>query len=131
MRTCRPWESFLDQNYGLRYNAWVATWIVTLKESVVDDLRALGRKQGGVVLKAATEQLASDPLATTRNLKSLRPNPVAHRELRLFGRYRVLFTVDEAAMTVTIVLAGEKRGNSLYVQGERFTAHESRSTERG
>jgi hypothetical protein len=30
---------------------------------------------------------------------------------------------------VTIVLFGEKRGNSLYVQRKRFTAHESRSTE--
>jgi mRNA-degrading endonuclease RelE of RelBE toxin-antitoxin system len=109
----------------------VPAWTVTLKESVIDDLRALGRKQGRMVLKAATERLSSDPLATTRHLKSLRPNPVAHRELRLFGRYRVLFVVDEAKMTVTIVLVGEKRGNSLYVQGERFTAHESDSTERG
>jgi mRNA-degrading endonuclease RelE of RelBE toxin-antitoxin system len=94
------------------------------------DLRALGRKQGRTVLKAATERLSSDPLATTRHLKSLRPNPVAHRELRLFGRYRVLFSVDEAETTVMIVLVGEKRGNSLYVQGERFTAYESRSIER-
>jgi mRNA-degrading endonuclease RelE of RelBE toxin-antitoxin system len=106
-------------------------WTVALKESVVEDLRALGRKNGGAVLKAATQRLTFDPLATTRHLKSLRPNPVAHRELRLFGRYRVLFTVDEAETTVTIVLVGEKRGNSPYVQGERFTAHESRSTERG
>jgi mRNA-degrading endonuclease RelE of RelBE toxin-antitoxin system len=109
----------------------VSVWIVTLKESVIDDLRALGRKQGRTVLKAAAERLSSDPLATTRHLKSIRPNPVAHRELRLFGRYRVLFSVDEAETTVTIVLVGEKRGNSLYVQGKRFTAHEDRSTERG
>lgn len=54
---------------------------------------------------------------------------MAERELRLFGRYRVLFTVAEAEATVTIVLVGEKRGNSLYVQGKRITAHESRSTE--
>jgi hypothetical protein len=91
----------------------------------------LGRKQGSAVLKAATERLSSDPLATTRHLKNLRPNPVAHRELRLFGRYQVLFTLDEAERTVTIVLVGKKRGSSLYVQGERFTAHENRSTERG
>jgi mRNA-degrading endonuclease RelE of RelBE toxin-antitoxin system len=84
-----------------------------------------------MVLKVAAERLASDPLTITRHLKSLRPNPVAHRELRLFGRYRVLFTVEEAEKTVTIVLVGEKRGNSLYVQGNRFTAHESDSTKRG
>ena len=61
-------------------------WTVTLKESVIADLRALGRKQGRAALKAAAERLGADPLATTRHLKSLRPNPVAHRELRLFGR---------------------------------------------
>lgn len=98
---------------------------------MIDDLRALGRKQGSAVLRAALERLATDPLATTRHLKNLRPNPVAQRELRLFGRYRVLFTVDNAEASVTVVLVGEKRGNSLYVQGERFTDHESHSTERG
>jgi mRNA-degrading endonuclease RelE of RelBE toxin-antitoxin system len=109
----------------------VAVWTVSLRESVIDDLRALGRKQGRAVLKEATARLSSHPLATTRHLKSLRPNPLAERELRLFGRYRVLFSVDKAEMMVTIALVGEKRGNSLYVQGKRFTAHESRSTERG
>ncbi len=104
------------------------TWTVRLKESVIDDLRALGRTNGRKVLNAATERLTSDPLATTRHLKTLRPNPVAHRQLSLFGRYRVLFVIDEAETTVTIVLVGEKRENSLYVQGERFTTHESRST---
>jgi mRNA-degrading endonuclease RelE of RelBE toxin-antitoxin system len=94
----------------------VAVWTVSLRESVIDDLKASGRKQGRVVLKEATIRLSSDPLATRRHLKSLRPNPVAHRELRLFGRYRVLFSVDETEMTVTIVLIGEKRRNSLYVQ---------------
>jgi hypothetical protein len=44
--------------------------------------------------------------------------------LRLSGRYRVLFTVEPIGHAVTIVLAGEKRGDSLIVQGERFTAHE-------
>ncbi len=54
---------------------------------------------------------------------SLRPNPVAGRELRLFGKYRVLFNVDEPARVVTIVLVGEKRGDALVVQGEEFTGH--------
>ena len=105
-------------------------WTVELKESVIDDLRALGIKQGRAVLKEASARLAENPLAQTRHLKTLRPNLVAERELRLFSRYRVLFTVAEAEATVTIVLVGEKRGNSLYVQGKRITAHESRSTER-
>ena len=101
-------------------------WTVTLKESVVDDLRALGLKEGRAV---AVERLAADPLAQTWNLKTLRPNPVADRELRLWSRYRVLFKVESAERAVTIVLVGEKRGESLIVQGETFTAHESNPTE--
>jgi len=98
-----------------------------LKESVIDDLRGLGHARGRAVLNATTERLESNPLTTNRHLKTLRPNPVADRQLSLFGRYRVLFTVDAPQKIVTVVLVGEKRGNSLYVQGERFTAHESRS----
>jgi hypothetical protein len=50
--------------------------------------------------------------------------------VRLFGKYRVLFNVDETAEVVTIVLVGEKRRNKLIVQGEEFTArHESDSAE--
>jgi mRNA-degrading endonuclease RelE of RelBE toxin-antitoxin system len=98
-------------------------WTVMLKESVIDDLRWFGRRDARLLLHAAEEHLSADPLADTRNLKSLRPNPIAQRELRLFGKYRVLFNVDPDAEAVTIVLVGEKRGNSLLVQGEEFTAH--------
>ncbi len=62
-------------------------------------------------------------------MKTLRPNPVAQRELRLFGKYRVLFSVDEINYRVTVVLVGEKRGDRLLVSGEEFSAHrESNST---
>jgi mRNA-degrading endonuclease RelE of RelBE toxin-antitoxin system len=103
----------------------MAAWTVILKESVIDDLRALGRKEGRAILKAVVARRAADPVSETRNLKTLRPNPVAQRELRLEGRYRIPFNVDAAERVVTIVLAGEKRGESLVVQGRRFTAHES------
>jgi len=95
-----------------------------LKESVIDDLCALGRKEGRAVLRAALERLGADPLAETRNMKSPRPNSVAQRELRLFGRYRVLFSVEPGERMVTVILVGEKRGGSLIVQKERFAAHE-------
>jgi mRNA-degrading endonuclease RelE of RelBE toxin-antitoxin system len=98
-------------------------WTVDLKESVIDDLRWFGRKEGRVLLTAMEERLATDPLAETRNIKTLSANPVAQRELRLFGKYRVLFNVDSDAELVTVILFGEKRGSSLYVQGEEFTAH--------
>ena len=105
-------------------------WTVTLKESVIKDLRWFGRKDGRLLLNTAVERLKANPLTETCHVKTLRPNPVAQRELRLFGKYRVLFNVDAADEVVTIVLVGEKRGESLLVQGEEFTEHhESHLTE--
>ena len=98
-------------------------WSVELKESVLDDLRWFGKKNGRQLLKAALERLENDPLTETRQVKTLRPNPIADRELRRFGRYRVLFRVDAPARVVTIVLVGEKRGEALLVQGREYTDH--------
>lgn len=98
-------------------------WRVLLKESAIDDLQALGKKAGRAVLKEATRRLEADPLGQTRQMKTLRPNLAAQRELRLFGRYRVLFNVARPQRRVTIVLVGEKRGDALIVQGRRFTGH--------
>jgi mRNA-degrading endonuclease RelE of RelBE toxin-antitoxin system len=99
------------------------SWTVTLKGSVIDDLRWFGKKDARSLLQEATLRLESDPLAENRNRKTLRPNRVARRELRLFGNYRVLFNLDEDAREVTIVLISEKRGDSLIVRGEEFSAH--------
>ena len=101
------------------------SWTVNLKESVIHDLSWFGAKDGRLLLQGAEQHLSSDPLLESRNMKTLRPNPVAERELRLFGKYRVLFNVDEETEEVTIILVGEKRGNSLFVQGEEFAGHES------
>jgi mRNA-degrading endonuclease RelE of RelBE toxin-antitoxin system len=98
-------------------------WTVLFKESVVEDLRWFGRKTERILLDEAERILAENPLAESRNMKSLRPNRVAQRELRLFGKYRVLFNVDEGAREVVIVLVGEKRGEKLIVRGEEYTAH--------
>ena len=98
-------------------------WTVTLKESVIEDLRWFGKKDGRLLLNEAALRLGVDPTTENRNVKTLRPNPVAEREIRLFGKYRALFNVDEPSREITIVLVGEKRGNSLIVRGEEFTAH--------
>ena len=108
----------------------VPAWTVKLKHSAIDDLESLGPTATKAILRAAKERLTTDPLATTRHLKSLQPNAIAQRQLSVRGRYRVLFSVDTAAGTVTIAVVGEKRGNALYVQGARYTAHESYSAKR-
>ena len=98
-------------------------WSVTLKESVIDDLRWFGRRPGRVLLKETGSSLSEDPTQESRNMKTLRPNPVAEREFSLFGKYRVLFNVNEQSREVTIVLVGEKRGATLLVQGKEFRLH--------
>jgi len=98
-------------------------WTVEVKEAAVEHLQWFGKKTGRKLLETALEFLERDPLAETKNMKTLRPNPVAQRELRLFGKYRVLFSVDEEDPLVTVILVGEKRGNQLLVLGEEFTEH--------
>lgn len=98
-------------------------WTVQVKEAALQHLCAFGKKTGRKLLKKTLEYLEQDPLAETKNLKTLRPNPVASRELRLFGKYRVLFSVDEESQTATIILVGEKVGNRLLVLGQEFSAH--------
>ena len=61
------------------------SWTVTLKESVIDDLRWFG-KDARILLDEAEARLAADPLEESRSMKTLRPNPVAQRGLRLFGK---------------------------------------------
>jgi mRNA-degrading endonuclease RelE of RelBE toxin-antitoxin system len=100
-------------------------WDVSLKESVRDDLRWFGKKDGRLILRAALQLLTKDPLAETRNMKSLRPNRFAQRELRLLGKYRLLVDVDRDNSRVTVLAVGEQRGNILLVQGEEFRGHES------
>jgi hypothetical protein len=83
-----------------------------------------------LLLAAAEAVLRADPTAETRNLKTLRPNPVAERELSLFGKCRVLFHLDSEARVATIVLVGETREDALNVQGEEFRGrHEDHSAE--
>lgn len=104
-------------------------WTVEVKESAVEHLQWFGKKTGRKLLEKVLEHLEHDPLAETKNLKTLNPNPIAGRELRLFGKYRFLFSVDEDSQLVTIILVGEKRGNRLVVMGEEFSAHESDPTQ--
>jgi mRNA-degrading endonuclease RelE of RelBE toxin-antitoxin system len=106
------------------------TWTVEVKQAALRHLQWFGKKTGRKLLTKALKLLEQDPLANTKNLKTLRPNPVADRELRLFGMYRVLFSVAPEAERVTIILVGEKRGDRLLVMGEEFSEHhESNSPE--
>ena len=103
-------------------------WKVEWKPSAIDDAAWFGKATGRKVFNESERRLSKDPLAESKNQKTLRPNPVAQRELRMLGKYRVLFNVDRSAEIVTIVLVGEKRGETLLVQGEEFTEHHESDT---
>jgi mRNA-degrading endonuclease RelE of RelBE toxin-antitoxin system len=100
-----------------------APWTVTYQPSVADDLQWFGKKQARVLGRMIEERLVADPVTESKNLKILRPNSVARRELRLSGKYRVLFNIDESKHTVIVIAVGEKRGSTLIVQGEEYAAH--------
>jgi mRNA-degrading endonuclease RelE of RelBE toxin-antitoxin system len=105
-------------------------WKVEIKEAAIGHLAWFGKRTGRKLLQKALEFLEQDPLAETNKMKILRPNPVAQMELRLFGKYRVLFSVDAEDKLVTIILVGEKRANTLFVSGREFSEHhESNSAE--
>lgn len=65
-----------------RIKIFVPAWTVRLKHSAIDDLDSLGPMAAKAILRAARERLAADPLATTRHLKSLRPNAIAERQTK-------------------------------------------------
>jgi mRNA-degrading endonuclease RelE of RelBE toxin-antitoxin system len=102
-------------------------WTVEVKEEAVEHLKWFGKKTARLLLARCVELLELDPLAESRNMKTLRPNPVADRELRIWSKYRILFNVNLEEEVVTVVLVGEKRGRKLLVRGEEFEAHESDS----
>jgi mRNA-degrading endonuclease RelE of RelBE toxin-antitoxin system len=99
------------------------SWTVVVKEAAVEHLRWFGKKTGRSLLRKILKLLSENPLRESKQLKTLRPNPVAQKELRVWGKYRVLFSVNEKKHEVSIILVGEKRGNILLVMGKEFGAH--------
>ncbi len=77
----------------------------------------MGRKQERLLLREALRRFEQDPLASTRNMKELRPNTLAQRELRILGKYRLFYNVDPGENAVTLVRAGKKRGSRLFMHG--------------
>ena len=107
-------------------------WRIESDDRVIEDLEWFGRKEARMIAEELKAFLRHQPTAETKNLKALRSNRFAQRELRLRGKYRVLFNVDVPARLVTVLAVGEKRGSSLFVRGEEFTEHhESNPSEQG
>lgn len=75
------------------------------------------RKQ---VLGGIQEQLVYQPTLPTRNRKMMRPNPLAHWELRL-GHLRVYYRVEQEPEPKVIIQAiGIKKREQVWIGNERY-----------
>jgi mRNA-degrading endonuclease RelE of RelBE toxin-antitoxin system len=81
-------------------------------------LRSLTPRQRSIVFDEVEEQLTHEPKTETRNRKEMRPNPLASWELRI-GDLRVYDDVTEKPQTVIGVAVGIKRGNRVFIGGEK------------
>src|SRR5437868_12226154 len=83
-------------------------WSVEVKEAAIEHLRWFGKKTARLLLAEAIRILSENPLAESKQLKTLRPNRVAQKELRVWGKYRILFSVNEEDRLIAIIFVGEK-----------------------
>ena len=90
---------------------------IRFAESVKRPLRQLEARQRVLLLDAIEQQLSHEPTIETRNRKLLRPNPLAPWELRV-GDLRVFYDVVGQEEEVRVLAVGQKRGNSLWIDGE-------------
>lgn len=84
-----------------------------------DDLAAFRPFDQRRIVSAIETDLVHEPSRPTRHRKPLRPNSLAHWELRI-DIFRVFYDIMEATQVVRIVALGRKTGNDLYIRGERF-----------
>lgn len=101
---------------------------IRIRAEAAKQFQALSARDRGVVQQAISVKLAATPDKETKAIKRLRTNPTAEFELRV-GDFRVLYDVDATQNLVKIVLIGEKRGNTLFVEGQEFHDHEDHDAE--
>jgi mRNA-degrading endonuclease RelE of RelBE toxin-antitoxin system len=87
---------------------------IRFSEEARGHLRQLSARERNIAVQRAETALSREPMRETRNLKMLRPNPLARYELRV-GSFRVFFDVDEEAREVNITAIGRKEGNQLRI----------------
>jgi mRNA-degrading endonuclease RelE of RelBE toxin-antitoxin system len=95
----------------------MAKYEISFTESALDDLAWFKKREQNEIRDGIKENLENEPTVETRNRKRLRPNETAEWELRI-ARFRVFYDVDEVVFIVAIEAIAEKRGDSLFFQGE-------------
>jgi mRNA-degrading endonuclease RelE of RelBE toxin-antitoxin system len=90
------------------------SYTILFSHEAVEHLESLSARDRRIVLARVRTALQEEPMKETRNLKMLRPNPLARYELRV-GRLRVFFDPDDKEKVVRVLAIGGKRGNKLQV----------------
>jgi mRNA-degrading endonuclease RelE of RelBE toxin-antitoxin system len=85
----------------------------------IGDLLSYSKRDRQRIMEGIDSCLKHEPDRETRNNKTLRPNRLAERELRVEG-FRVFYDIDGREASVRIEAIGHKRGNRLYIRGEEF-----------
>lgn len=89
---------------------------------VKEHLRAIERRQYGLIMEVIELHLADEPDVETRSRKRLAPTTELEAEWELrcgpANRFRVFYGVDRAAGRVNVLAIGVKRGNRLRIGGE-------------
>jgi mRNA-degrading endonuclease RelE of RelBE toxin-antitoxin system len=92
---------------------------VSFTPNAAEDIRYFRKTDQKLILEAVRLQLTYEPVTETTNRKHLNPNPLGPWELRI-GDFRVFYTPDPEAQTVSIGAVGVKEHNTLYIRGKVF-----------
>jgi mRNA-degrading endonuclease RelE of RelBE toxin-antitoxin system len=89
-----------------------------------DDIAWLRPVERSAIRKALPKYLRDTPTLRSAHRKRMEPNPLdVPWELRL-GTLRVFYRVDEDQQTVTVLHAGRKAGNRVYIRGKAYDLRE-------
>jgi mRNA-degrading endonuclease RelE of RelBE toxin-antitoxin system len=94
----------------------VVLFEVTFSEEARMHMRMFSTREQRIILDEVEKILTRNPTKETRNLKVLRPNPLAKYELRI-GSFRVFFGVELQAREAVVLAVGRKEGNRLRIGG--------------
>ncbi len=110
---------------GGRARVWRMAYSIGNTRVADGDVEWLTAGERAAIRKAVPRYLRDEPTRESTHRKKLDPNPLAAPwELRL-GALRVFYDVDEEQQTVTVLNAGRKRGNTVYIRGVAYDLREA------
>lgn len=91
---------------------------IEFTQSAQDDLSWFKKSEQNIIINGIFDKLRYEPTIETKNCFQLRSNSTADWELRIQGKFRVLYNVDDQVEIVEVQKIGEKRGNRIFFRGQ-------------